>query len=98
MDQKRLQEAILSEQRLLEARKLFHQSQDLLRRLIQEKDERTKRFFENAQRYWNLLIVAITELTFYDALRYREGHYGATPNVFIPSNLTTNQLLRMHLL
>jgi len=51
VEQKRAQEAFLNEQRLIEARKLFLESQDLLKRLIREKDERTRQFVENAQRY-----------------------------------------------
>ena len=47
---KRLHESLANEQRLIEARKRFLESQDLLRRLIKEKDERAEQIVQSAQR------------------------------------------------
>ena len=50
IEQKRMQESVFNEHRLLEARKLFLESQDLLRRLIKEKDDRARQFVHEVQR------------------------------------------------
>ena len=50
LDVKRKQENSLNEQRLLEARRKFVQSQNLLRQLIQEKDQKRQEALGNANR------------------------------------------------